>query len=133
MPELRLRTEEDLTESLKQLRTHFDDLLNLNLGSRLKTALERYRLSYMAQWYDDAQRRKEKRRYSLGAVFGEIFLPETAWEWKNMPKKERRDKLQARWKSTVHKYRFWSQLVNACGSEAVLLLLPSTFRDEQYV
>lgn len=131
MPELLSHTDDVLTESLEQLRAHFDELLKRNLGSCLKTALERYRLSCIARWYEDAKGRKEKRRYSLAVIFGEVFLPEFAWKLRHMPKKERDDKLQSRWKSNVYKYRFWLQLVNACGSEAVLLLLPGTFPDEQ--
>ena len=131
MPKLGSHSEEVLIESLEQLKTHFDKLLQLNLGPLLKIALERHRLNNIVQWYDDAK--KEKRRHSLAVIFAKKFMPNVAWDCRHMPKKEQDHHLQATWKSHIRKCRFWSQLVNACGSEATLLLLPRSFSDEQWV
>jgi hypothetical protein len=85
---------------------------------------------FIAQLYEDAKSKKGKHKYSVAVVFVTQLCPRYVRNLKDSAKKSKRKAMQDKWKGEVHKYKFWLQLADKCGS-GVFPLLPESFRNEQ--
>ncbi len=119
-------SEEDVTKSLQNVQKHFGCLPDTHFAP----VLERYQWMFIAQLYEDAKNKKGKRQYSVAVVFVTELCPAYVRKLKDSAKKSKRKAMQEKWKCEVHKYKFWLQIADKCGS-GVFPLLPESFRNEQ--